>query len=102
MSQPTSGQDWPAWLNLLWGMLAVPAAYAWRWASSRLSRTELTDYLQERDRKQDEYLATRDQLSEDRHRENLGNFKELFKATSTTGERVARLEGVITGNHRQL
>lgn len=47
-----------------------------------------------------EYLEGRDRLSEDRHQENLDNFRDLFNVSSANGERVARLEGVITRNHR--
>lgn len=60
-------------------------------ASGTVSRKEFKDYLEARDR-----------LSEDRHQENLDNFRDLFTVSSANGERVARLEGVLTGNHRQL
>lgn len=93
MSQQPN-QDWPAWIvaaSTAVPLVAVPFVWLSKLLGRKVGRKEW-----------EAYLKSRDDLSEARHRENLANFKELFKATNATGERVARLEGVITGVHRQL
>ena len=95
MSEPTSNQDWPAWIVAICTVIPLVAIpFIWLSCVAGNARSIADEWK--------EYLEQRDELSESRHLENLANFKELFKSTSTTGERVARLEGVITGNHRQL
>lgn len=91
MSQPN--QDWPAWIVAVCATVPVvglPFAWLARKLSSKVDRTEWEAYLQQRD-----------ELADTRHSENLENFRQLFKVSSATGERVARIEGSISGSYRR-
>lgn len=98
MSQPYPNHDWPAWLNFAWGILAIPLAWAWRWAISRVSRSELETYFKERDRVYDD----RRDIDDQRYEEKMKRFDQLDKLMGDTRDRVSHIEGSLSGTYRRL
>lgn len=92
MSQPDPTHDWPAWLNFLWGVLAVPIAWMCRWAASRVSRSELEEYFKERDQVYDQ----RRDIDDERYREKMKRFDQLDDLIGDTRDRVSHIEGSMS------
>lgn len=95
MSQPN--QDWPGWLNLLWGVLAIPAAWLWRWLTSRVSREELETLI----KGQNAVWNARREIDDQRYDEKMKRFDSLDKLVGDTRDRVSHIEGDISGTYRR-
>lgn len=98
MTQPPANQDWPAWLNLLWGVLALPAAWGWRWLTSRVSRDELEGLI----KGQNAVWDARREIDDQRYQEKIRRFDEIDKVMAETRDRVSHIEGSISGSYRRL
>lgn len=95
MSQPN--QDWPAWINLLWMALAVPAAWLWRWLTSRVSRDELESLI----KGQNAVWDARRVVDDQRYVEKMERFDKLDGLMGETRDRVSHIEGSISGSYRR-
>lgn len=91
MSQPN--QDWPAWIEASCaslGIIGVPVGWLIKRVLGSVSRKDFKDYLE-----------ARDALSERRHSENLGRLDAIRNEVYASREKIAHLEGAISGSYRR-
>lgn len=93
MSQ-NPNQDLPGWVVAIVTALAAIAIPAVIWVTKKVVGSILHDEFKE-------YLQGRDKLSEDRHNENLANFRTVAKGLTDLGERVSHVEGAMSGTYRR-
>lgn len=62
-----------------------------------IARAEFAQFI----KNHEQYLERRDQLSADRHQENLDNFRDVTGAINDLGQRVSHVEGAMSGSYRR-